>query len=40
MERWGPTLLSTVAIIIVITNWTPSTAITRLSATNTNNIVG
>lgn len=30
MERWGPTLLRTVAIIIVITNWTPSTAITGI----------
>ena len=29
MERCGPTLLRTVAIIIVITNCTPSTAITR-----------
>lgn len=28
MERCGPTLLRTVAIIMVITNWTPNTAIT------------
>ena len=26
MERWGPTLLRMVAIIIVMTNWTPNTA--------------
>ena len=34
MERCGPTLERMVAIIMVITNCTPNTAITRLSYNN------